>query len=103
MRRLLAFSAMVALAFGTGAAEPPPARGDAKWEHTIRPLFTRVCSECHMRDGEAGLDLASAAAWKRRRVDVRRAVVVDKTMPPSGRPFSDADREAVRAWIDTIP
>ncbi len=102
MRRALFASAIVALALGTGAAEPPRAEPDASWERTVRPLFARVCAECHTRDGEAGFDLATAAAWKRRRADVRRAVVVDKTMPPSGRPFSDAERDAIRTWLDGI-
>ena len=103
MRRLLVPSAVVALALGTGAAEPTPAqRSDAMWDRAIRPLFARTCAECHRRDGEAGLDLGTPAAWRSRREDVRRCVVVDRTMPPSGRPFSDADREIVRAWIDAI-
>jgi hypothetical protein len=101
MRRLLVGSTIIALALGAGAAKPTPARGaDPAWERTIRPLFARACAECHLRDGEAGIDLGTSVAWKSRRADVRRCVVVDKTMPPSGRPFSDADREIVRAWID---
>jgi mono/diheme cytochrome c family protein len=104
MGRLLVCSAVVALTLGTGAAQPARVQQSPRsWEHTVRPLFARVCAECHTRDGEAGIDLATAAAWKRRREDVRRAVVVDRTMPPAGRPFSDADREIVRSWIDGIP
>jgi hypothetical protein len=75
-------------------------RGDGSWEHEIRPLFARSCTPCHFRDGEAGLDLTTVSAWKSRRADLRRCVVDDKIMPPSGHPFSEADREIVRTWID---
>jgi mono/diheme cytochrome c family protein len=101
MRRLLVCGTIAALAFGGGAERRGIAGGgDPSWDEKIRPLFVRTCAECHMRDGEAGLDLASSAAWTRRRADVRRCVVEDKVMPPSGRAFSDADREIVRAWLD---
>lgn len=103
---LLACSTIAVLALGCGAAEHGRERqrisdreGDS-WEQAIRPLFTRACTPCHLKAGESGLDLASVAAWKSRRVDLRRCVVVDKTMPPSGHPFSDADREIIRGWID---
>jgi mono/diheme cytochrome c family protein len=101
MRNVLVASAVVALTLGTGAAPPMGApQRDESWDHEIRPLFARVCAECHTRDGEAGIDLATPAAWRRRYDDVLRSVVVDKTMPPSGRAFSDADRETVRAWVE---
>jgi hypothetical protein len=106
MSRLLAASAIAVVALGCRAAQHTPARGgianggDVSWEQVIRPLFARACTPCHLRDGESGLDLATVSAWKSRRADVRRCVVVDKTMPPFEHPFSDADREIVRAWID---
>jgi mono/diheme cytochrome c family protein len=104
MRSLLLCAAVVGLTLGTGAAQPARVQQRApSWEHTVRPLFVQVCAECHTRDGEAGIDLATPAAWKRRREDVRRSVVVDRTMPPAGRPFSDADREIIRSWIDAHP
>jgi hypothetical protein len=98
-------SSIVALAIGCGAAQDAREQGgisersDVSWEQAIHPLFARACTPCHLRAGEAGLDLSTFAAWKSRRADVRRCVVVDKTMPP-GHPLSDADRETVRAWID---
>ena len=106
MKRLLVWSTIAALALACGAAQQtrePEAiakASDVSWEHEIRPLFARSCTPCHAREGEAGLDLATVGAWKSRRADLRRCVVDDKIMPPSGHPFSDADREIVRAWID---
>ena len=110
MRRLLLCSAFGALALACGAEQQTreragiAKRGDAdvSWEQAIRPLFARACTPCHVREGESGIDLATSAAWKNRRADVRRCVVVDKTMPPSEHPLSDAERETVRAWIDGI-
>jgi hypothetical protein len=106
MRRLLVCSAIGALALGCGAEQHTRERvgvaktGDVSWEQAIRPVFARACTPCHLRDGESGTDLATFTAWKRRTVDIRRCVVVDKTMPPFGHPLSDAEREIVRAWID---
>ena len=106
MRGLLACWTIGALALGCGAEQHTRERrwiakeDDVSWEQAIRPLFARACTPCHLREGESGIDLATFAAWKRRRADIRRCVVVDKTMPPSGRPLSDAEREIVRAWID---
>jgi hypothetical protein len=74
--------------------------GDLSWEQTIRPLFVRACVPCHLREGESGLELTTVAAWQRRRADLRRCVVVDKTMPPFGHALSDAEREIIRVWID---
>ncbi|MGH7284885.1 MAG: hypothetical protein ACRELY_25445 [Polyangiaceae bacterium] len=53
-----------------------------------------------MREGESGIDLTTVAAWRRRRADIRRCVVVDKVMPPNGHPLPDADREIIRVWLD---
>ena len=104
--RLSVCLSIAALALGCGGAQHARERGgiakgsDVSWEQRIRPLFVRACIPCHLRDGESGLDLTTFAAWKSHRADLRRCVVVDKIMPPSGHPFSAADREIVRAWID---
>ena len=95
-----------ALALACGAEQQTRERGasvnggDVSWDRAIRPLFARACTPCHLRGGEGGIDLETFAAWNGRRVDIRRCVVVDKTMPPAGHLLSDAEREIVRAWID---
>jgi cytochrome c5 len=114
-KHLLVGSAIAALVLACGATQRPralaenapavthvlePRARDVAWEQSIRPLFARVCSECHSKGGEAGLDLSTRGAWKRRRADIRRAVVVDETMPPNGHPLSDDEREIIRGWID---
>lgn len=74
---------------------------DAKgWDDTAAPVFRRACASCHGRGGEAGVDLSNAQAWERARDRIRRRVVVDRTMPPAGRALSDADREAIRAFLE---
>ncbi len=102
VRLLVVGSAIAAL--GCGSARPPRhstgTSANDSWEQMIRPLVARDCVPCHLKEGEAGLDLTSSAAWRRHRADVRRCVVIDKTMPPDGHPISDADREMLRAWID---
>lgn len=97
---------LAALAFGCGGAQHTREREviaeerAASWDRAIRPLFARACTPCHLRDGESGLDLSTFAAWQSRGADLNRCVVVDKTMPPPGHPFSDAERERVGEWID---
>jgi cytochrome c5 len=114
-KHLLVGSAIAALVLACGAtqqpravAEPAPSithavdarTRDVAWEKAVRPVFARVCSTCHSKDGEAGLDLTTRVRWERRSADIRRAVVVDKVMPPNGHPLSDDEREAIRGWID---
>jgi mono/diheme cytochrome c family protein len=69
------------------------------WDDTVAPVFRRACASCHAPGGEAGLDLSTREAWEGARDRVGRRVVVERTMPPPGRAMSDADREAVRAWL----
>lgn len=71
----------------------------ADWTSTMQPIYAKVCSGCHAPGGTAGLDLSSYAAWVKNRARIQQAVVVDKTMPPKSRSFSDEDRAAVGAWI----
>ena len=72
------------------------------WDDTLAPMFRRACASCHGRGGEAGVDLSTPEAWDEARDRIRRRVVVERTMPPAGRghPLPDADREAIRAFLD---
>jgi mono/diheme cytochrome c family protein len=100
-------AAISALVLACGATQHPrevlETAPPVAWEQAVRPVFARVCVSCHTKEGEAGLDLSTRGAWKRRSADIRRAVVVDQTMPPNGHPLSDDEREAIRGWIDGNP
>jgi mono/diheme cytochrome c family protein len=72
----------------------------ASWEETIAPVFRRACAGCHRDGGEAGVDLSSGAAWAARRAQIKRRVLEERTMPPPGVTLSDAEREAIRAFVE---
>ena len=72
----------------------------AEWAASIAPVFARACSSCHLPDGRAGVDLSTPVAWSTRRGEITQRVLVSKTMPPYGAPFSEADRAVVKAWAD---
>ncbi len=82
--------------------EDPSAPGpttDPAWATTLEPIFARNCAACHQPGGSSGVDLSSLAAWRTRKGDVLEQVVVTRSMPPNGRGMTDADREAIHAWI----
>ncbi len=76
--------------------------GDAgpDWDAAIAPVFHRACESCHGKGGEAGVTLATREAWEKRRDKIRKRVFIDRDMPPPGRPLSDADRAAIRSFIE---
>lgn len=74
--------------------------GGPSWEEAVAPVFRRVCESCHRAGGEAGVQLGTEEAWDKRRERIRRRVLVDRDMPPAGRPLSDADREAIQGWLE---
>jgi mono/diheme cytochrome c family protein len=80
-----------------GAAAPG---ASSTWPSTIAPIFARSCAGCHQANGESGIDLSNARAWEQRRAVIRDRVVVQRSMPPRGHALSDADRDAIRAWLD---
>jgi mono/diheme cytochrome c family protein len=69
------------------------------WDETVAPVFRRACESCHKAGGEAGVALGTKEAWEKRRDRIRRRVLVDRDMPPAGHALSDAEREAIRAWL----
>jgi cytochrome c5 len=78
--------------------------GGPPWDATVAPVFRRACEGCHRAGGEAGIALGTREAWEKRRDKIRARVLVDRTMPPpGGRPLADADRDAIRAWLDASP
>jgi mono/diheme cytochrome c family protein len=79
--------------------EAPKASGPG-WSETAFAVYQRVCASCHQAGGEAGVSLATEEAWEKRRDKIARRVFVDRDMPPPPRTLTDADRAALRAWLD---
>lgn len=85
------------------SATPP---GDESlWNMTVQPVFTRVCSACHLPGGTANTDLSYYGAWVERRQLISQRVI-DKTptpMPPtaSGVNLSTDDLAAIQAWVQS--
>jgi hypothetical protein len=76
--------------------------GIAQWFSYIQPIFARACAKCHLPNGPAGVDLSTEAAWRARKSDIRERVVEERTMPPKGHPLDDADRGAIRHWLEGV-
>jgi mono/diheme cytochrome c family protein len=83
-------------------SEPEAALG-VSWAATLAPIFARSCSSCHLPGGVSGVDLSTAEGWQSERSVIHARVVEGRTMPPEGHPLSDADRDAIRAWIEHPP
>jgi hypothetical protein len=75
-----------------------PGRAAGALPDSIAPVFARSCSACHLPGGESGTDLSTAAAWERKRGEIRARVVERRTMPPAGHAISEEDWEAIKAW-----
>jgi mono/diheme cytochrome c family protein len=76
---------------------------ESTWQQTVLPVFTRVCSQCHLPGGSAGIDLSFYGAWVERRAQIGKSVVdrAQPVMPPSGAPqLTDAEIAAVKAWVE---
>jgi hypothetical protein len=76
---------------------------DADWDELVAPVFHRACEGCHRPGGEAGVTLATRDTWEKRRALIQRRVLVDHDMPPPGKPITEADRGAIRAWVERAP
>jgi len=87
----------------TGGAQPADGVAAATWASTVAPIFARSCSACHLPDGISGTDLSDARAWEGERAHIRERVVEKRSMPPQGHPLSDADRDAIRKWVESAP
>ena len=72
---------------------------DPLWQAQVAPVFQRVCSHCHLPGGEAGIDLSTPGSWAGDRDEIRRRVLVTRTMPPAGTDLSDSDRAALEHWL----
>lgn len=88
--------------FALGQPTAPAAAGltaEGAWS-TLGPVFARACAACHLPGGESGTDLSNLKAWQGERKEINGRVLDDHTMPPQGHALSDADRAAIRAWVD---
>ena len=72
------------------------------WSSVVGPVFARSCAQCHQPDGVSGTDLSTENAWRHKAPLVRERVLVDKTMPPQGHVLADADRTAIKSWLDAM-
>lgn len=73
-----------------------------RWERDVRPMFTRLCSLCHLPNGSAGIDLSTYSSWASRRALLEQRVLVGKPspMPPAGAgTLTKAEADALRAWL----
>ena len=80
-----------------------PEASATTWAREIAPAFGRACVSCHLPDGISGTDLSTIAAWEEKRAQIRARVVDARSMPPEGHPLSEADRAAIRRWVDAEP
>lgn len=74
-----------------------------RWEETVRPIFARRCTPCHLPGGTGNVDFTTYAAWAMRRADIRGRVFTTRDMPPPPGMLTDAERMALQAWLDGAP
>lgn len=74
-----------------------------RWKAEIAPIFARACASCHGPTSSSGIDLSTSEAWQSRLPALRRRVILERDMPPRGRPFSEPDRRAVEQWTAPSP
>jgi len=76
---------------------------ESLWTETVLPVFTRVCSSCHLPGGTANIDLSYYGAWvaRRQKVEARVIAKMPTPMPPpsSGLTLTAADEAAIAAWV----
>lgn len=77
-----------------------PGGGGVSFAELVAPVFARSCSRCHLPGGRSGVDLSTPQAWSARRSLIRERVLVERSMPPSGAPLSDSDRDAIRRFLE---
>lgn len=76
-----------------------PSEAIADWEASIKPVYAKVCGSCHAPGGSAGSDLSTYEGWLQKKDKVYQRVIVDRSMPPKGKPFTEADYSAIRDWL----
>lgn len=92
---VLGAGSLLRLSPGVSGAAP-----EARFAELVAPVFARSCSRCHLPGGRSGVDLSTPQAWSTRRSLIRERVLVERSMPPSGAPLSDSDRDAIRRFLE---
>jgi hypothetical protein len=82
-------------------AETGESKDRAIWEEDVQPIYLESCTPCHQPGGSAGADLSTYGAWVARRDRIKVKVVDEKSMPPTGIPFTEAERTAITKWVAT--
>lgn len=75
---------------------------EEQWKKTVLPVFSRLCSLCHLPRGSSGIDLSTYKAWASRRALMTQRVLQGKPtpMPPAGAgALTAAERDALTAWL----
>lgn len=70
------------------------------WIETVRPVFARRCTPCHLPGGTGNRDLTTYAAWVAGRADIRMRALVDMDMPPPPGMLTADERAAIARWIN---
>ncbi|MFO0602748.1 MAG: hypothetical protein U0324_06210 [Polyangiales bacterium] len=70
------------------------------WIETVRPVFARRCTPCHLPGGTGNRDLTTYAAWVAGRADIRMRALVDMDMPPPPGMLAADERSAIARWIN---
>lgn len=70
------------------------------WDVNIAPVLDRSCNACHLPDGPAKSDLSTYETWVAKRGVLLQRVITERSMPPQGSELSEADREAIRVWLE---
>jgi mono/diheme cytochrome c family protein len=74
-----------------------------RWIETVRPVFARRCTPCHLPGGTGNRDLSTYVGWVEARADIRARVLVDMDMPPPPGMLTSEERAALARWLDASP
>ncbi len=73
------------------------------YDNYVYKLLKDNCSTCHAKEGSAGLfwlnenTYTNAAQFA---VRIKETIVENSMPPPPRKPFSDADKALLQAWVD---
>jgi hypothetical protein len=78
----------------------------AVWQQMVLPVFSRVCSQCHLPGGTAGVPLSSLAQWQALKTTIEDRVLnpaSDKPMPPvnAAATITPQEKATLQCWLGT--
>ena len=71
---------------------------EALWRASVRPVFARVCSSCHLRGGTSGIDMSAYKSWALRVGLIDKRVLQLKNMPTNQKLTGD-DLATIAQWV----